>query len=105
MFILFMGYALQSQPTCTDTSNQLALINTHPGYCDVSVGRIVGSNLIPVTLGNIVGGAVLVAVALGVPNGRVGRGVDWLYYKVVRYNRAVTWRTWPAPRVPKALPV
>lgn len=115
MFILSMGYALQGQPTCTSTANKLALINTHPEYCDVSIGRIVGSNLVPVTLGNIIGGAVLVAVALGVPNGRLGRGVDkvvavhagvqccmqcvataQVYLKCARYDRGAAWRHWPA---------
>lgn len=122
MFILFMGYALQGQPTCTNSADKLALINIHPAYCDVSIGRIVGSNLVPVKLGNIIGGAVLVAVALGVPNGRLGRGADkvggllllvhmaWtpcstsqVYYKVAKYNRDAAWRQWPAAK--PALPV
>lgn len=102
MFILSMGYALQDQPTCTNTADPLALINVNPAYCDVSIGRIVGSNLVPVTLGNIIGGAVLVAVALGVPNGRIGRGADTVYYKCAKYNRDVAWRRWPAKT---ALPV
>lgn len=98
MFILSMGYALQGQPTCTNSADTLALINTHAKYCDVSIGRIVGSNLVPVTLGNIIGGAVLVAVALGVPNGRIGRGVDKVYHKCVKYDREAPWRRWPAPK-------
>lgn len=99
-----MGYVLEDQPTCTNTADALALINVHPEYCDVSIGRIVGSNLVPVTLGNIIGGAVLVAVALGVPNGRLGRGADELYFAYIKYNRDVVWRRWPANK-PAGLPI